>query len=306
MAESLSELSQLGLVPSKYSPSSDRSVRGPCPRCGGSRRLVVYLNGPFPRWYAKCDLCGFGGWAFEINPKLRNADIDANPPTLAAAPARDPAKMERLLSLLPPMVAEYHAAMEEENRQWWRSAGIPDDLQLFWELGFAKKRAIVGDQGQVLMVQAYSIPKHELGWKKVNVDFRLIGAPKECGKYRPLPGLPPSCFITRPDMTTLDNTGVAYVVEGSKKAMVTSIFLDNAQVVGVPSNTSWCGIHERLATAGRVYVILDPDSWTAARRLSRLIGPNARQVTLPGKIDDLILSKSLDRQRFERILGLSR
>ena len=300
-------LQELGLHPGQFAPSANNSLRGPCPNCGGHRRLVVYLNGEWPRWYLKCDLCGYAGWAYILNPKLHTKDIEDNPPTSTPGRAVDLARIEKLLDNLPDMVQQMHDNMSEENKSWWEKAGVPADYQLFWELGYIPNRAIFDRTGSLIKVSAYSIPKHDLGWHKLNVDFRLIGAPLDCGKYRPIAGLPPAPFIARPDFATLDNDGVAYVVEGSKKAMVSCVFLDNAQVIGVPSNNSWCNIQERLnGTCDRVFVVLDPDSWVSAHRLCRLIGPKARQVTLPGKIDDLILSGSLSRAAFERILKMSR
>ena len=105
----------------------------------------------------------------------------------------------------------------------------------------------------------------------------------------------PAPFLSRPDLPELAPDGVAIVVEGSKKAAVTCIYLnDSPQVIGVPSCNSWAGVDKALITrAELVYVVLDPDAQAWAYRKAAIIGKAARIVTLPSKIDDAFTKQGL-------------
>lgn len=301
----------MGMAPDLFFKSGNTSFRGPCPKCGGNRRLVVFINGPFPKWFAKCDLCWFSGWAYTINPALAK---DLDPSSFDDAPpvsvkTHDDPKIQGILERIEASgeIEKANAGMTKENRKQWSDWGVPDDLQDFWRLGFVKSRIVNSRVKGVNLAEypAYTIPKYGLGWSLRNIDFRLMDTPPGEGKYRFLP-IPPAPFISRPDLDQLHNHGVAYIVEGSKKAMVTSIMLDRAQVIGLPSVDSWAGISDQLEGCEIIYVILDPDGWSKARKLCKRIGPAARQVTLPEKIDDSILSGALTRDGFNRILAYSR
>jgi len=311
IASQVHALGMMGLAQATFKPSANNSFRGSCPQCGGHRRLVVYINGPFPAWYARCDLCSFGGWATQLNPDLDTGARFEIPMRLPAEVERRQAVAHRLLIQLRDTRADVKLfeSMGPEQVSWWEMCGIPSGQQGFWQLGHTPAHAIKGDDERLHTYEAYTIPKYGLGFTLLNIDFRLVGAPKELGKYRGVPGLPPAPFISRPDQSSLVNpSGIAYVVEGSKKAMVTSMFLDDAQVIGSPAVKSWASIQESLNKdlPEVVYVILDPDGWAASRKLCMELGPKAVQVTLPGKIDDLILSGALSRSQFEQLLALSR
>ena len=158
-----------------------------------------------------------------------------------------------------------------------------------------------------MVLDSMTIPKYELGFELMNMDFRMLGAPPEEGKYRPFPGCPVAPFISRPDSSSLSNSnGVAFLVEGSKKAMITSMYLNGAQVVGLPSSNSWANVPERLNDAELIYILLDPDAWSWGQRMMKLIGPRARQVTLPVKIDDGLLSGALTVESLLQALSFAR
>ena len=299
----LEELSQMGWDPALFHHSADNSVRGPCPACGGHRRFVIYLNGAWPEWFARCDMCGFEGWAYNINPALRTPEIAANPPVLNKKPV-DQVKRDQILATLPALIKSFQLQMSDKHREWWKKQGIDEDHQLVWELGHVSNRGIMDEDGGLHKVEAFVIPKFDFGWKPTNIDFRLIGAPESCGRYRPMAGLAPAAFLNLPNRSDLTDT--VWVAEGSKKAMVLSIYLGDEDVVfGVPSNRSWCGLADRLHGVGRVNVLLDPDSWTPAHKLCHMIGPNARQITFPSKVDDAILG-GMPRAVFDRLVAMAR
>lgn len=304
-------LGMMGLDRETFKPSARNSFRGACPACGGHRRLVVYVNGPFPAWYATCDLCDFRGWATQLNPAL-DAGAHFEIPTRAPEEVeRRRAAATRLLGSLRASKADvfFFENMQRQHVEWWEMVGIPEGMQGFWQLGHTDSHVVKDDDGRLRSYEAYTIPRYGLGWELNNIDFRLIDAPKDIGKYRCVPGLPPAPFLSHPDMPSLTNPkGTAFIVEGAKKAMVASMFMNDAQVIGSPAVRSWAGIVDALKReqAEVIYVILDPDGWNAARRLCKEIGPRSVQVTLPGKIDDLILQDAISKEQLARLLTLSR
>jgi hypothetical protein len=196
-------------------------------------------------------------------------------------------------------------AMTPLHRAWWVKQGIPEDYQDFWYLGMVEHKNIQLHGELVDAGLAYTIPKFDLGWRHINMDYRLANPPLSGGKYRPEPGLPPAPFFSRPDLDTLDNNGLALIMEGSKKAMVTSIYLDNLQVIGLPSCTSWAGIQDRIQAVRTKVVVLDPDAERAAAKLVTLAGSNCIRVTLPTKIDDAFLDGSLTPKLFWKLVKMN-
>ena len=197
--------------------------------------------------------------------------------------------------------------MEERHREWWREQGIPDDWQDYYRLGY-KPEHKSEHNGEFITTPAYSIPKFELDWKLINIDYRLVDAPPEWGKYRPQAGLPPAPFLADPDWAELPDE--LHIVEGSKKAMVSRIYLgsvDPLYFIGVPSCNSWAGIVDRIKDTGRrVYITLDPGAEIWAQRMAKAIGGDTRLIILPDKIDDLVLRDLLDYDRWQALKRTAR
>jgi hypothetical protein len=91
------------------------------------------------------------------------------------------------------------------------------------------------------------------------------------------------------------------IVEGSKKAMVTYLLMNDRQVAGIPGCTSWGGIEKRAQDLDEVFVVLDPGAGEWSFRLASKIG-NARVLDIPMKIDDAILAGYLDKRGLETML----
>jgi hypothetical protein len=143
----------------------------------------------------------------------------------------------------------------------------------------------------------------------MNIDYRLVNPPPgTSGKYRQEFGLSSAPFISRPNLPELHNDGVVYVVEGSKKAIVTCIASGGeAQVIGLPGCTSWAGVPERLSKGpDRVYVLFDPDAVEWGEKFALQVGENARTLSLPIKIDDAFISGGLTWKIFQQLLNQAR
>ena len=308
------ELGLMGLDAAHFVPADDRSWRGPCPRCGGSRRFLVFTDRPWPSWNTQCDLCGLTAWADQLNGALRQPVPDELRREWAQERERerrirDEERRRRLDEFTAAELWDaYHRKLGETQRRWWDAAGIPADWQEFYRVGYVPERTF-SHAGQPFVSSAYTIPIFEAGhdsmqgWQPVNMQYRLTTPPDGAGKYRQEPGLPAAAFVARPDWDWTGFDGRVLVVEGAKKAAVAHIHITSElQAIGVPGARSWAGVPDLVREAERVYVCLDPDAQQAALDLTREIGPNARRVVLPGKPDDLVLQHGMTARDFARYL----
>jgi hypothetical protein len=266
---------------------------------------VVFVDRPFPSWYGLCDECGARGWLDQI---LQRTDLgkievpaDALDRAIEEQRLREEYRRKRLAEFSSEELwLEYTERMDDRHREWWKEAGIPDEWQTFWRLGYEPAKRYEFEQ-QVHTSPAYVIPKFDLGWVPTQIDYRLVDAPKGAGKYRQVVDLPPAVFIARPDSEELAEDGRLLIVEGSKKAMVTYLLLEDRQVAGIPGCTSWGKIDEKAQDLEEVFVVLDPGAGEWSYRLAEKIG-QARVLDLPMKIDDAILAGHLDQASLERLL----
>lgn len=284
---------------------------GPCPFCGGRDRFQLKTVGAITKWY--CRGCGLDRYHDAIDYMQRRHQVDfveacrmmaagslddyeTDPDRLSEiergrqerAERERAERQEKMAAFSDRMVAEeHHARMVEANYKWWEGQGVPRAAADWWRLGYTAERAF-HHAGELLTRPAYIIPKYDFNWRMTNADYRLIDPPEGAGKYRSEPGLPAAVFLSRPDRSEFPDE--VLIVEGSKKAMVTTIRSGQAgdppMVIGVPGKTSWCGIAERVRDCGRAWVIMDPDARPEADRLAGLIGKAARVISLPFKIDD--------------------
>lgn len=265
-----------------YSDSSLGSMRGPCPKCGGSRRLLIFVDNPVPNWNFYCDNCGYKGnrltgvssdlFGEQLNPDREKPDIERN--------LKDLNESTEWL--------DFHTSMTEENRAWLRERGIPNEYQDRWVLGYTPDKAYLFEKN-LYRSPAYTIPKINHEQYVVNIDYRLSNPAPKAGKYRGVDGLPAAVFISSPGHTDLRRL---FIVEGSFKAMVLCIFLEsngwgNSQVIGLPGVKSPL-YKEHIYQYQEAFIMLDPDRPAVTKSVSRETG--AQAVYLPVKIDDAIIS----------------
>lgn len=201
----------------------------------------------------------------------------------------------------------YHDAMREAHRALWRRAGIPDNFQDYWELGFTEYET------RDFRSPALTIPYFQPGREAVNIQYRLTNPPQPNDKYRFSYGLKPDLWLSEPEAAP---SGSCLLVEGMKKAAVCFIELvakssHGLAVVAVPGKTPGQEMMEKLAGCEPIYVALDPDTYfptrtangsvePAAVRLGRMLGDRARYVKLPAKADDLFVDYGMNASRFMR------
>lgn len=276
-------------------------------------------------WSAACLHCGGGGQRHDKSDRLRlfaasnghNARVwcrrcnyfewaDAN-----ETQAPDPARIKEAEELRREMAAReakrlrfrieelrsqaywegFHDAMREQHRAMWRREGISDGLQDYFRLGFVAERQF-SNGGELFTSPAMTIPVFDVGWKAVNVQYRIVNPPSGVGKYRFTAGLPAPLYLTDPDN---EPSGATLLVEGAKKAVVCYAHLGHEfTVVAVPSKAPGQALIKRLTECDPVYVALDPDAYTADKgikpavnRIVRMLKGRARIVKLPVKPDDM-------------------
>ena len=125
------ELARLGLDRDKFQRAGAKGWRGPCPRCGGNRHLLIFTDHPFPKWHCECQSCGLKAWADQLNAAVRVEFTPDEKRRYAEMKARQDAAKEkqRLEKLDEYTAAELWAAyarkMTEEHRRWWVGQGVP-------------------------------------------------------------------------------------------------------------------------------------------------------------------------------------
>lgn len=272
-----------------------------CPKCGGAGnrhdksdrlRLFAASGGHSARIW--CRRCGHFEWADQQ---------DTTPPDPVKIKEAEELRREMRLQeerRLQVKIEElnqqaywrgFHDGMQEKHRAWWRREGISDGLQDYFKLGFTERYGYYNGDTPYTS-PAMTIPIFDVGWKAVNVQYRIVNPPNGVGKYRFTAGLPAPLYLTDPDN---EPSGKTLLVEGAKKAIVLYAHLGHKfTVVAVPSKMPGQQLIERLGDCDPVYVALDPDAYIAdwgvkpaVNRLVSLLKGRARIVKLPVKPDDL-------------------
>ena len=206
--------------------------------------------------------------------------------------------------------AAFQRRMQAEQRAWWTAQGIPQDWQDYLRLGYVEDKIYKDKTGELRHSPAYTIPYFHDGFAFRSLQYRLAGE-GIADRYRFEFGLQSTYYMVTPSEQLYNQV---VICEGAKKAIVAHIFSDFSKTtfMAVPSKTDWGGIAEQVKDCDAVAIVLDPDAWTKPKNasakwvpapigLARQIGPAARIVDLPGKIDDLFLEGSLDRIGFLRL-----
>jgi hypothetical protein len=159
-----------------------------------------------------------------------------------------------------------------------------------------------GQDGALATSSAYTIPYFH-AWQFLTLQYRLNNPERPNDRYRFEQGLPATYY--RVEQEALKDKIV--ICEGAIKGMVTAIHrLDESYTtLAIPSKTTFSTIAEDVKSAGRVWIIPDPDAYDRPRNapanwkpapviLAERIGQTARIVRLPGKVDDMILAGEVD------------
>lgn len=297
MTDAPLELTRLGLDRDKFHRAGAKAWRGPCPRCGGNRHLLIFTDNPFPKWNCECQSCGLKAWADMLNKAVK---VELTPDQKRAfaqqkaadQQAADKTRRETLAKFTTAELwAELAQRMTADHRAWWVSQGVNEEWQKYLRIGFTPDKIYRGQDDELHHSPAYTIPYFHTDFKFVTLQYRLADAPNPNDRYRFEQGLGTTYYMTQPAAPIGDTV---IICEGAKKAIVTAINTpETYTVLAVPSKSDFGGVAEAVKDCGRVYVLLDPDAMFRARKLAKDIGPAARLATLPTKVDDAIVKHGL-------------
>jgi hypothetical protein len=327
--EATKQIDLLGLIQphSSLKKISAHQWAGPCPRCGGNDRFNV---DPTRGWFCRMctgapdsgghwgDQLDFVRWYYDLDYKsgimrLLGNQLNCTGEELERrAAARRDLDFQRMLAenaqimtarrtlLASDCQTKYadnlitypHAAHE------WYARGLDAEWCRFYGVGYCEER------------DSLTIPYWRTNATTGNIELiglrhRLLGETPG-GKYRPeIAGLGNHLYYAQP-MSGL--FGTVLVVEGEIKAMVTysRLWTDkpgdpdplmvNTFVVGLPGKSWKSEWIMELNQADRVFICLDPDAQKEADRLKNSLSVPVKVITLPGKIDDLLLAGIIDSQ----------
>lgn len=288
------QLAQLGLDREHFRPADSKSWRGPCPRCGGERRFLLFTDKPFPKWNYTCSGCGINGWADmlntalrqEISPEQRAEWARQNALEREAQARRRAARLAEFT--IEELWAELHGRLSEEHRRQWETWGVPRSWQDHLQIGFEPCKVYLGNDGQKHTSPAFALPYFHTGFEFRTLQYRLADPDHPADRYRFEAGLGTTYYQTEPNEPIGDNV---LICEGAKKGIVAHVYgQTGATVLAVPSKADFGGVVEAVRECGRVTVLLDPDAEHRAHKLAREIGQQARVATLPAKVDDVLLA----------------
>jgi len=269
-----------------------------CARCGGKDRFVIREWREYPHWLVMCRQCAPEWvWLDQAAPMLRQELTPEQRQEYARrrAEAEQQRQVETQKRLAEFTTAELwmelNRRMSEDNREWWRRRGVPDEWQDYLRLGYIPDKPYRSNE-VLYHSPAYTIP-YLRGDLPVTMQYRLVSPADPGDKYRFEAGLPAAWYDTTPTRPLSDEV---VICEGAIKAMATKVYSgikESVSVLAVPAKRSWAGVAQVVANCGRVWVMLDPDGTRDARDLAHEIGKAARVVLLPGKVDDALVSGDL-------------
>lgn len=303
------KLQELGLNVDTFKYSDQRSWRGACPVCGGSRRFVIFTDHEYPFWHGYCDECGYKVRAWEkVKVKVKYDPLQAE--QMRAEMERQQAEREeqrrkRLAEFsTTELWAELRDRMTEKHIEWWESQGVPEDIQRFLSIGYKADKMYYDAENHERHSPAYTIPYFAYNFQIQTMQYRLI-ADGIRDRYRFEYGLPggSSCYyMTDPSETIKDKV---IICEGAKKAIVTWFHLSPSfseyTVLGAASNKTLAPALNATKDCGLRYLILDPGSERTAFMAAR-DNKNLKAIYLPEKIDDLFMAGQIERAGFSGIL----
>lgn len=304
------ELTRLGLDRELFVRADSKSFRGPCPRCGGARRLLIFTDHPFPKWNCQCDGCGLKAWADQLAPAVKQPATNEQRAEWALRnrqeqAAREARRREKLADFTTgELWLELHERLSATHRAQWEAWGVPAEWQDHLRLGFTPDKVYRGADGELHHSAAYTIPYFHTGFEFLTLQYRLSAPPTPTDRYRFEQGLGTTFYQAEPSLPIGD---AVVIVEGAKKAMVAAVFgKAGSTILAVPSKADFGGVAEAVKDCGQVTVLLDPDAEVRARKLAADIGPQARVAVLPGKLDDVIMSSETGDALFRTSLRWAR
>jgi hypothetical protein len=183
----------------------------------------------------------------------------------------------------------YHNQLNDYFIDQWDQRGINTMWQGFFYVGGCADFSINAEW----KTPTLTIPIFNKNYEVLNIKHRLLNPQNPKDKYRPersgLGSFP--SFMAFPDRGY--DGSITWVIEGEIKAMVTATITPNSewQFIGVPGRSQYKAIAESLK-GKNVIVVPDPGAEKDAAQFCKAV--NGRWLTLPQKIDDMIVEQGFD------------
>jgi len=293
-----------------------------CPKCGGSPHSHGEFPDRFRMWtkskigkpFGWCRACDYK-WTSERDYKPDPEKIEQWRQERITEEKRRKEEAEQAIKLLTDVHKwdVYYSWLKSDGiaADYWRNAGIVDEYWWReWQLGYDPMHSFWFDGGSRGWIEhttpTATIAARDITGRIINIKHRLI-KPFDGIKYR----MEYSTNTEPLFIANLEEIGKAdYILkcEGEKKAAVTWLTLDSmkVQAFGLPATPS----DEMLeAIKGKVLIdIIDPDVKPSIRERTRNIYKDIdyRTVSLPMKIDDMILSAKIGKEGLRGIIRQAR
>jgi len=258
---------------------TESEYAGPCPKCGGEDRFVVFTDGKPRYWCRQCGYRGFLDGILEMTDEDRaayQAASEEQRAAEAAARVKAEAKMAESKDHL-----QYYSALlaRPEHIAYWTGEGITMDSIHRFQLGWCA-HCPTDSEGR----SSYTIPMWREG-KLVNIRHRLETTASG-DRYRPHAKHLPRKLLFNHDEAFGASTGI--ILEGAKKAIVLGQLGYATVAICGKSNYD-----ERTLAPIRhwdpAYVMLDPDATDTALDIARMLHGRGYLVKTIVKPDDLIV-----------------
>ena len=285
-----------------------------CPKCGGDgksdrfRMWVVSKHGGPLGWCRRCNYI----WTPAHHAPPTPAQILKWAQAEAEYHRQEMEKHRHAIQLLEQehLWDAYHEMLDARARMLWSQRGIFDGWQDEWKLGVNWDFEVWFDDSgtkKSYHSPALSIPIWQAERKIANIKMRVLEPIDSSHRYRQIYRTGNAhLFVARQDMPM---TGKLALVEGEIKAMVVAQYLDDRQVIGLPSKSPDPTLYEQLSGFDDIVLCLDPDAFIVPPKaqvsavqvaVNELGKERTRILQLPAKIDDLINSHGANAERLIR------
>lgn len=307
----------------EYAGATFHKNRCNCPIHGGQdKNLEVFDSGRAWTCHSRVECNQYGhdgigllralnGWSFlEVKEKY---DKPADPQEAARRAAQNAEraarelqeKIEQAQKALEELQKarkwqEYHQMMGDGARDLWRLRGIPDEWQNYWNLGYCLSCPTYAPSASL------TIPLFQPNEAEPrNIKHRLLTPENPKDKYRPEKSGLPAVPFYGDNVLPVAAADRVIIVEGEIKAAVTfsTLNYEGWQVIGLPGKDAFRTVPD-LAGHDGVWLIPDPDGLEAWGKFAHTLG--GRVVTLPEKIDDLIIAGAMERSDLLGLLDQAR
>lgn len=277
-------------------PKTATEYAGPCPKCGGEDRFVVFMDGKPRFWCRVCKWRGFVDGVLQVTPEQRAEFV-------REAQEQQRQQHEQTELAIRTMANStdhtgYYAELLQrpEKLAWWLHEGITMESIHQHTLGWCARCPT-----DKLHRASFTIPVFR-GGKLIDIQHRLEDAPSG-DKYRPHMKHLPGKLLFNADAAKRSNTGI--IVEGAKKAIVLQQL--GYHTVAILGKARWdASTFAAVQHWDPCHIALDPDAIGEAVSIAQVLGSRAIIVKPTLKIDDMITIHGCGKADIDRLLRYGR